>query len=101
LNSIEAFKTGSAIPLFLLDNPFSGFAQNPFEKLQADICHFSKDFCAKLTNLSTNRKKGNKNSKENSAPTHFLQKLLVNSKGFGVERLTINNFNIVLKEQLI
>jgi hypothetical protein len=33
--------------------------------------------------VSTNRKKRNKNSKENSAYTHTPQKLFVNSKAFG------------------
>jgi hypothetical protein len=75
-------KTGSAIPLFLLVNPFLGFAQNPFEKLQADIYHFSKDFCANLRNLSTNRKKEIKIQKRIVHPHPLSSKAFGEFKSF-------------------
>jgi hypothetical protein len=41
----------------LLDT-FLGFAQNSFEKQQAALCRFSKEFGENPQNVSTKRKKG-------------------------------------------
>jgi hypothetical protein len=37
---------------------FLGFAHNSFEKQQAAICRFSKEFCENPGNVITNRKEG-------------------------------------------
>jgi hypothetical protein len=57
----------SATVLFLLVDTYLGFAHNSFEEWQAATCRFSKEFCNNPGNVSTNSKKGIKNSKENSA----------------------------------
>jgi hypothetical protein len=40
-----------------LVDTYLGFAQNSFEKWQAAVCRFSKEFCENPGNVLTNRKK--------------------------------------------
>jgi hypothetical protein len=46
------------IPFFLLVDRLLDCSQSSFKKGQAAACRFSKEICANLRNLSTNRKKG-------------------------------------------
>ncbi len=68
-------KTASSIPFFLLVNTVLAFALNWFEKPQAVESCFSKKFLENPRKVSIKRKKGSKNSKENS---------FTNSRPFGV-----------------
>ncbi len=86
----------SAIPLFLFVDKFPGFAQNSFEKSQAAICLFSKEFCENPGNVLI---KGIKFQKR-IVNALFLQQSFLNSKEFGVKRLRTNKFNILLKGEL-
>jgi hypothetical protein len=58
---------------------FPGLVQNSFEKWQVAVCRSSKEFCANLRNVSTNRKR--------ATALSCHQKSFVNSKAFGFKQL--------------
>jgi hypothetical protein len=62
-----------------LVDTFPRFLQKSFEKRQVAAFHSSKEFCANLRNVSTNRKR--------AIALSCLQKSFVNSKAFGVRPL--------------
>jgi hypothetical protein len=65
-----------------LVNKLPRFSQNSFEKGQEATYRFKKEICANLRNLS-NKKKG--------ISLGGFEKLLVNSKTFGVKRIRLSN----------
>jgi hypothetical protein len=81
-------KNESANARFLLVDLFPGFAQN-FKN--AAGCHsplFKRELC-KSGKCVDQYEERDKNSKENTASSHSLQKIFVNSKAFGVKRLKL------------
>ncbi len=96
------FKTGISFTIFflifiplllLMERRLTRFSQNSFEKGQVAACLCKRNMiCANPRNLSTNRKKGISHA--------CFEKLLVNSKAFGTERLTSYKFCRILKGEL-
>jgi hypothetical protein len=72
-NLPNSLTTASAVPLFLMIDPFVRFARNSFEKHQTATCCLSKG-SFKSVKLSTNRKKGRKSQ------TRIVHKLSLSSK---------------------
>jgi hypothetical protein len=70
----------------------SQILQNLFEKRQVASSCFSKEFCVNLRKALTNRKRG--------IALFCLQNSFLNSKAFGVKRIRIYKFSIILKGEL-
>jgi hypothetical protein len=56
----------------LVDKPLR-FAQNSFEKRQAETCRFSKEFCKNPGNVTTNRKERYIKNKTKKIKVHPLK----------------------------
>jgi hypothetical protein len=79
-------KNGSANALSLLVDLFPGFAQNFENAAGYHSPLFKRELC-KSGKCVDQEEERDKNSKENTASSHSLQNIFVNSKAFVVKRL--------------